>query len=93
MKDFFIEFIAPIVFAAILIVGLCLGIQAIDVYFVDNVPIEVQVDGKEVYKGISAGYAVKSSGMATTVIIKGGFLYFFPKAVYTSQDVKIIGKK
>jgi len=59
----------------------------------NNVPVVCTVNGKIVYKGISARLEVKSAGMATKVRIKEGFLLLFTKAYYVSDDVKIEGIK
>lgn len=80
--------------AIILFVGIILiGFQFVHVNFIDNIPSVVKVDGKVVYEGTSAGFDLESSGANTTVTIRGGFLYFFPRAYYTSKDVQVIGRK
>ena len=61
--------------------------------FTDNVPVVCTVNGKIVYKGISARLEVRSAGMATKVRIKEGFLLLFTKAYYVSDNVKIEGIK
>lgn len=69
------------------------GIKWVNVTFIENIPSVVKVDGKVVYEGKSAGFDIESSGANTTITIRGGFLYFFPKAYYTSNKVEVIGKK
>lgn len=76
-----------------IIVGSVVGIKFIDVHYIDNIPTVVKVDGKKVYEGSSAGVNITSSGANTTVTIRGGFLYFFPKAYYTSADVELVAEK
>lgn len=93
MRDDLIDFFI-IGFGIVSVIATCIiGVQWIDVTFVDNIPSVVKVDGKTVYKGTSAGFDIKSSGANTTITIRGGFLYMFPKAYYTSSKVEIIGKK
>ena len=75
-----------------LIAGIIFCVQGIHV-LVDNVPVEVRVNGDLVYKGRSAGVEVASSGANTTVAVFGGFLYMFPRAYYVSNDVELIGVK
>lgn len=82
-------FVIVVLFLVVLVVG---G-QFIQVHFIDNVPVIVKVDQKEVYSGPSVGVSVESSGANTNVSVHGGFLYFFPKAYYTSKDVQVIGMK
>lgn len=71
---------------------ICIG-ELINIKFVDNVPSVVKVDGNVVYEGTSAGFDIESSGANTTVTIKEGFLYWFPKAYYTSDKIEIVGRK
>ena len=78
---------AIVVFGGVYIVQVC------NIYFIDNIPSEVYVDQKLVYKGISAGFSSDSQGYATKVVIKGGWLYLFPQKVYVSKDVVIKGEK
>ena len=69
------------------------GVKLFENTFVDNVPSIVKVDGKIVYEGTSAGFDTGSEGANTSVVVKGGFLYMFPKAYYVSKNVEVIGKK
>lgn len=85
-------FVCGVIIVAVLL-GIILPCQWYTINFVDNIPSVVIVDGKEVYRGTSAGFNVQSSGYATTVVINGGFMYMFPQKVYTSKDVKIEGSK
>ena len=57
--------------------------------FVHKVPIHVIVDGKEVYHGIDGCVSIVSSGANTSVEVNGGFLCLFPKAYYTSRNVRV----
>lgn len=83
-----------VVFSGItLLSSVGLGILFINVNFIENVPIVVKVDGKEVFSGPSAGCKIDSSGASTTVSIKGGLLYLFPHAYYVSKNVEVIGEK
>lgn len=59
----------------------------------DNVPVTIKVDGKEVYSGPSYAAEIESSGATTKVKISGGYLYLFPKAYYVSNHVEVVGKK
>lgn len=97
VMDFLIDNIPEpilVIFFVVLIgFGLAVSVSVIGIKYFDNVPIVVVVDGKEVYSGISAGANVDSSGANTTVTIKGGFLYWFPKAYYVSKNVEIVGDK
>lgn len=80
-------------FTAMLIIGIAVGGQFININFFDNVPVTCYVDGKKVYQGTSAGINVDSSGASTTVRINGGFMYFFPKEYYVSNKVEMKGSK
>ena len=84
-----------IIFAVIVIIFILIVfmIRVVEINYFDNVPSVVMVDGKEVYKGTSAGFDTESNGYATKVVIKSGFLYLFPQKVYVSKDVEVIGTK
>ena len=82
-----------IVIALFSLFALVCLMQWIYISYFDNIPSTVLVDGKIVYSGSSAGFDITSSGYATTVKINHGFLYFFPKEIYTSKDVVVEGKK
>lgn len=91
--DLIKEIAGPLtVIVAIFLLLIC-GVRGCEVAFVENVPTTCYVDGQMVYQGSSAGITVESSGYATKVMIKGGFLYFFPKAYYVSKDVRLEGVK
>ncbi len=92
MNSLFEDIIIPIGILLVVVVALIFGIKGCSIS-VDNVPIIVKVDGKEVYKGTSAAVETKSDGATTTITINGGFLYFFPKAYFTSKNIEIIGDK
>lgn len=90
----------PFIFIAICIVclvsiifgtGFLIQWSVIHVY--DVIPCEVYVDSELVYKGISAGVEVDTSGANTTVTIMGGFMYLFPQKYYVSANVKVVGVK
>ena len=86
--------ILTIIFDVLLCIALLVvGFQAVNVTCFENVPVKCYVDGNLVYDGISAGINVLSTGRTTRVDIKGGFLYFFPKAFYVSNNVKLEGIK
>lgn len=87
--------LAVLTVAVIVLLGCLghLGFRYFNIEFVDNVPSVVKVDGKKVYEGSSAGFDLESSGANTTVMIRSGFLYYFPKAYYTSKNVEVIGEK
>lgn len=59
----------------------------------DNVPVRVAYQGRVIYEGPSCGVVVTSAGDTTTVKIKGGFLYLFPKAYYSGHGVTMEGSK
>jgi len=90
--DDFLEFLGITGFVGLCVAMLVLSTQIVNIQFIDNVPIVVSVDDKEVYKGISAGCKVDSSGANTTVQIKGKFLYMFPVKYYVSKNVKVINQ-
>ena len=92
MNEFFVVFLIISISLAI-ISGSLIGIRAINVNFFDNIPSKVYVDDKLVYEGISAGFRVSSGGYTTTVRTYGGFLYMFPKKVYVSKNVVVVGEK
>lgn len=79
--------------------GLCLGVFALVSVMrfvqlrVDNVPISIHVDGKEVYSGTSGCAKIESTGATTIVRIDGGPLCWFPKAYYVSRNVQVKGDK
>lgn len=79
-----------VVVGIVLVIVIC---QAINITCVDNVPVICTVDGKVVYDGISAGIIAQSSGDTTSILVRGGFLYLFPKAFYVSHDVHMTGTK
>ena len=95
MEDF-LEFLGIAAFVglcvAVFVGMLVISIQIVNIQFIDNVPIVVSVDDKEVYKGVSAGCEVDSSGANTTVQIKGRFLYMLPVKYYVSKNVKVINQ-
>lgn len=71
---------------------LVLGIYTYILTCFNNVPVIVTVDGQKVYEGISAGVSINSGGATTTVTLRDGFMYLFPKAYYTSKDVHLENK-
>ena len=97
MSEFFEDFLLPVggvavgVVAAVFLFVVCA--QWVDITFVDNIPSVVKVDGRVVYEGSSAGFDAESAGANTTVTVRGGFLFMFPKAYYVSNDVEVIGVK
>ena len=96
MREDFEMFVKVAAITAVWIVvlaALFCGVIYVNVTFFDNVPVVCVVEGKEVYRGTSAGISVHSTGDTTTVEVSGGFLYLFPKAYYTSHDVKMTGRK
>lgn len=91
--DEFKDLILAILVFWIIIGIVVFGSRTFQVICIDNVPVTVYVDNKEVYMGTSAGCKVDSTGRTTKVTILGGWLYYFPKAFYVSDNVKVIGEK
>ena len=90
----FRDVVMPVAIALIVLVVIICGFmcisQIINIKYIDNVQIEVIVDGEIVYSGASAGCSMKSTGSSTQVNVMGGFLYLFPRAYYVSEDVKVV---
>lgn len=93
MDEETVGIIVGCVVGLVLIAGLLITFKWGEIQFFDNIPSKVWVDDKLVYEGSSAGFDIHSSGFATTVTLQGGFLYAFPKAVYTSKNVRVEGSK
>jgi hypothetical protein len=62
-------------------------------YHVDNVPLRVYVDGKEVYHGRSACVTTESVGSSSRVDTKTGPWCLFPKEYFAGHDVVIKTEK
>ena len=56
---------------------------------IDNVPIIVEVEGQEVYRGKSYLCNVHSLGATTHVSIKNDDWLMTPKAYYVSDEVRV----
>lgn len=93
MLDDIIFFIYSTVLVCVVFFAIFIGVTWVKINYIDNIPSIVKVDGKIVYEGSSAGFDVQSSGANTTITIKDGFLYLFPKSIYTSNKVEIVGVK
>ncbi len=100
MIEFFsdiIETLLPaivMILVAILFIGfLFFGMTYVEIKYINNVPVKCYVQDNLVYEGTSAAIGVSSSGDTTTLKINSGFLYLFPKKLYTGQGIKVEGKK
>lgn len=58
-------------------------------YWVENVPLRVILDGKEVYKGRSACVNTESVGSSSRVNVSGGFLCIWPKEYFAGKNLVI----
>lgn len=85
-------FISVIVILSVFVVVLIVPIWAYQQYY-QNIPTKCWVNGRLVYSGSSAGIDISSSGAATTVMVRGGFLYLWPMGNYVSSSVTMEGTK
>lgn len=58
-------------------------------YSLDNVPLRISVDGREVYHGRSACVDTESIGSSSRVDVKTGPWCLFPKEYFAGKDVII----
>lgn len=58
-------------------------------YMVENVPLRITVDGKEVYHGRSACVTTESIGSSSRIDTKTGPWCLFPKEYFAGHDVVI----
>lgn len=59
------------------------------VYYMENVPLRISVDGVEVYHGRSACVDTESIGSSSRVDVKKGPWCLFPKEYFAGKDVVI----
>lgn len=85
--DWFLVKVIATVFLIFLI--LCAGIMQIG-YIIENVPLRISVDGREVYHGRSACVTTESIGSSSRVDTKTGPWCIFPKEYFAGKDVVIV---
>jgi len=67
--------------------------KAIDLAYIDNVPMTITQNGTVIYQGISGCVDVISGGDTTQVQTYDGFLCLFPKSWYGGLNIEVYGRK